>query len=235
MKNIIIFLFFIVPVFSQNWFQSRLIQKQLDMAVDHFNEDRFATTETILSKLLEKPLGAYEATARILLLKTTYALKKIDKTKEIGREFLQSFPADQHIKDVFLKFGDIFIDEGNFGAVAAAVSEDVGSAQDGGDMGWAPRGFFVPEFEDVAYSLEKNEISQPFRTRYGWHIIEFLGNRVFDNTEEIQRIIAKSNIMYPILDSATPSKMKDLQKPNEVMVMSNNEELVSLWLNAVTQ
>jgi thiamine transport system substrate-binding protein len=57
----------------------------------------------------------------------------------------------------------------------------------------------------------------------------------FLNTEEIQKIIAKSNIMYPILDSATPSKMKDLQKPNEVMGMSTNEELVSLWLNAVTQ
>ena len=75
MKNIIFFLLFIVHVFSQNWFQSRLIQKQLDMAVEHFNEDRFATTETILSKLLEKPLGVYEATARILLLKTTYALR----------------------------------------------------------------------------------------------------------------------------------------------------------------
>ena len=116
MRDIILLLFFIVPVFSQNWFQSRLIQKQLDMAVEHFNEDRFATTETILNKLLEKPLGAYESTAKILLLKTTYALKKIDMTKEIGREFLQSFPTDQYIKDIFLKFGDIFIDEGNFGS-----------------------------------------------------------------------------------------------------------------------
>ena len=77
MKNTIFFLFFIVPVFSQNWFQSRLIQKQLDMAVEHFNEDRFATTETILNKLFEKPLGAYESTAKILLLKTTYALSLI--------------------------------------------------------------------------------------------------------------------------------------------------------------
>ena len=57
----------------------------------------------------------------------------------------------------------------------------------------------------------------------------------FLNTREIQKIIAKNNIMYPILDSATPSKMKDLQKPKEVMGMSTNEELVSLWLNAVTQ
>ena len=57
----------------------------------------------------------------------------------------------------------------------------------------------------------------------------------FLNTEEIQKIIAKSNIMYPILDSATPSKMKDLQKPKEAIDMSTNEELVSLWLNAATQ
>ena len=116
MGNIILFLLFIVPVFSQNWFQSRLIQKQLDMAVEHFNEDRFATTETILNKLFEKPLGAYESTAKILLIKTTYALKKTKKTKEIGREFLQTFPTDQFIKDVFLKFGDIFIDEENYGS-----------------------------------------------------------------------------------------------------------------------
>ena len=115
-RNIILLLFFIVPVFSQNWFQSRLIQKQLDMAVEHFNEDRFATTETILNKLFEKPLGAYESTAKILLLKTTYALRKIQKTKEIGREFLQTFPTDQYVKDVFLKFGDIFIDEENYGS-----------------------------------------------------------------------------------------------------------------------
>ena len=116
MRNIVLILFLIVPVFSQNWFQSRLIQKQLDMAVEHFNEDRFATAETILNKLLEKPLGAYESTAKILLLKTTYALRKTDKTKDMGREFLQSFPTDQYVKDVFLKFGDIFIDEENLGS-----------------------------------------------------------------------------------------------------------------------
>ena len=116
MRNIVLILFLIVPVFSQNWFQSRLIQKQLDMAVEHFNEDRFATAETILNKLLEKPLGAYESTAKILLLKTTYALRKTDKTKDMGREFLQAFPTDQYVKDVFLKFGDIFIDEENFGS-----------------------------------------------------------------------------------------------------------------------
>jgi peptidyl-prolyl cis-trans isomerase SurA len=68
-------------------------------------------------------------------------------------------------------------------------------------MGWAARGFFVPEFEEIAYSLEENEISQPFRSRYGWHIIEYLGKRIFDNTEEIQKRKAISSIRNSKLSS----------------------------------
>jgi peptidyl-prolyl cis-trans isomerase SurA len=105
-------------------------------------------------------------------------------------EVLDDSAAEEKLKTIKQQI----IDEGNFGAVAAAVSEDIGSAQDGGDMGWAARGFFVPEFEDVAYSLEENEISPPFRSRYGWHIIEYLGKRIFDNTEEIQKRKAVSAI-----------------------------------------
>ena len=57
----------------------------------------------------------------------------------------------------------------------------------------------------------------------------------FLSTEKIQRIISKKNIMYPILESATPSKMKNLPKPSEAMDISTNEELISLWLNVTTQ
>lgn len=98
-------------------------------------------------------------------------------------EVLDDSAAEEKLKTIRQQI----VDEGNFGAVAAAVSEDIGSAQDGGDMGWAPQGFFVPEFEEIAYALEENEISQPFRSRYGWHIIQYLGKRIFDNTEEIQK------------------------------------------------
>ena len=57
----------------------------------------------------------------------------------------------------------------------------------------------------------------------------------FLSTEKIQKIISKKNIMYPILESATPSKMKNLPKPSEAMDVSTNEELISLWLNVTTQ
>jgi len=112
-------------------------------------------------------------------------------------EVLDDSAAEEKLKTIRQQI----IDEGNFGAVAAAMSEDSGSAQDGGDMGWAARGFFVPEFEEIAYSLEENEISQPFRSRYGWHIIEYLGKRIFDNTEEIQKRKAISSIRNSKLSS----------------------------------
>ena len=113
-RKIILFLTLSLPVFSQNWFQSRLIEKQIDMAIEHFNEDRFAIAETIIKKLMEKPLGVYEPKSRIMLMKTAYALNKKEDVKIIGRDFLESFPKNEFAKEVYLKFGDTFVDEQNF-------------------------------------------------------------------------------------------------------------------------
>jgi len=79
------------------------------------------------------------------------------------------------------------IDGDDFEAIAKAISEDPASAVDGGDLGWNGVGAFVPSFQAVCDSLEPGELSQPFRTRYGWHIVEVLGRRVQDTTDEVQR------------------------------------------------
>jgi peptidyl-prolyl cis-trans isomerase SurA len=75
----------------------------------------------------------------------------------------------------------------NFAAVAAVVSEDPGSASEGGDMGWTGPGAFVPEFEKQIAQLQPDEISEPFRTQFGWHIVQLLGRRQFDNTQDLIR------------------------------------------------
>ena len=76
----------------------------------------------------------------------------------------------------------------DFGAIAKAVSEDPGSAAEGGDLGWSPAGTFVPEFEEALRRLTEHEISLPFRTQYGWHVAELLGRRTQDmSTEERRR------------------------------------------------
>src|SRR5690606_1767213 len=75
----------------------------------------------------------------------------------------------------------------DFGAIAAVTSQDPGSAPDGGDLGWTSPGTFVPEFEKQIEELEVNEISQPFKTMFGWHIVQLLGRRVHDVTEDVRR------------------------------------------------
>jgi peptidyl-prolyl cis-trans isomerase SurA len=73
----------------------------------------------------------------------------------------------------------------DFGEVAKLLSDDPGSANAGGEMGWTNPGEFVPEFEEVANAAELNVISEPFRSRFGWHILEVLERRIYDNTEDL--------------------------------------------------
>ena len=74
-----------------------------------------------------------------------------------------------------------------FAVLAKTYSKDPGSAINGGDLGWSESSVFVPEFAGVVASLKEAEISQPFRTQYGWHIVQLLGHRDFDNTNEAAR------------------------------------------------
>ena len=75
----------------------------------------------------------------------------------------------------------------DFAALASITSEDPGSAAQGGDLGWAAPGTFVPEFDEALGALEENEISEPFRTQYGWHIVQLLGKRFHDQSDEVRR------------------------------------------------
>ncbi|MCP4302029.1 MAG: hypothetical protein GY783_15710 [Gammaproteobacteria bacterium] len=74
----------------------------------------------------------------------------------------------------------------DFGEQAKLLSDDPGSANLGGDLGWAGPGTFVPEFEQVVDQAEIGAISEPFRSPFGWHIVEVLDHRVYDNTEDLK-------------------------------------------------
>jgi peptidyl-prolyl cis-trans isomerase SurA len=75
----------------------------------------------------------------------------------------------------------------DFAVLAKTNSQDPGSAVEGGDLGWKQSDAFVPEFAAVAENLKVNEISLPFHTQYGWHILQVLGHRDFDNTADAER------------------------------------------------
>ena len=75
----------------------------------------------------------------------------------------------------------------SFEAIASVTSEDPGSAAAGGDLGWAGPGTFVPEFERQLDALDTDEISEPFKTQFGWHIVQLLGRRTYDASEDVTR------------------------------------------------
>ena len=98
-----------------------------------------------------------------------------------------------------------------FEAVAKVVSEDPVSAVDGGDLGWTGPNDLVPEFQAVCDSLALNELSEPFKTQYGWHIVEVLERRVHDTTEEVERQRAVMAIRNSKLNEETELWMRRLR------------------------
>ena len=94
-------------------------------------------------------------------------------------EVLSDSDVEQRLRGIY----EQILNGDDFGTVAQSVSDDTVSASDGGDMGWVDPGIFVQEFEEVVAGLEIGELSEPFRTRFGWHIAEVLDSRSFDTTE----------------------------------------------------
>ncbi|MDE8603946.1 peptidylprolyl isomerase [Marinomonas sp. RSW2] len=75
----------------------------------------------------------------------------------------------------------------DFAQVAKEQSEDQGSTLQGGDLGWVTPGTMVPEFEDVMKKTNIGDISKPFRTQFGWHILQVEGRREADISDKVKR------------------------------------------------
>jgi peptidyl-prolyl cis-trans isomerase SurA len=99
----------------------------------------------------------------------------------------------------------------DFAGLATTTSEDPGSAAEGGDLGWTGPGTFVPEFEQVVAGLKDKEISEPFKTQFGWHIVQVLGRREFDNTDELKRKHAVDEIRASKADEETELWLRRLR------------------------
>ncbi|UCX03838.1 peptidylprolyl isomerase SurA [Shewanella glacialimarina] len=82
----------------------------------------------------------------------------------------------------FLK--DIRSGDADFDKLARQYSEDPGSGAKGGELGWAEPSLYVPEFSQTLKSLKPGEISEPFRTTHGWHIVQLEDRRKTDATDK---------------------------------------------------
>ena len=82
----------------------------------------------------------------------------------------------------------------DFATLARAHSDDRGSATNGGDLGWTSPGDLVKQFEAAMKKLPLNKISKPFKSPFGWHIVEVLERRNYDDTTKFIRNAARQAI-----------------------------------------
>jgi peptidyl-prolyl cis-trans isomerase SurA len=118
---------------------------------------------------------------------------------------------DATVREKLAKLRDRILKGEDFAGIASTSSEDPGSAPDGGDLGWTGPGTFVPEFDKAIADLKPNEISEPFKTRYGWHIVQMLGTRTYDSTDDVRRQKAFAAIRESKADEETELWLRRLR------------------------
>jgi peptidyl-prolyl cis-trans isomerase C len=116
----------------------------------------------------------------------------------------------------------------DFAQLASEKSEDPGSKDSGGDLGWAARGMFVPEFDEAIFSMEKGEV-RLVQSEFGWHIIELLDlpavrgleNRDALNTPQGQQAFTETFLPWV-------EKLKaDAEAAQKVKILVTDDQLVT--------
>lgn len=102
--------------------------------------------------------------------------------------------ADSDAKSRLLQLRERIIHGDDFATIARSNSDDQASAIKGGELGWVSPGQMVPEFEEVLDETAIGDVSQPFKSRFGWHILQVTGRREHDTTEKARRDAAREAI-----------------------------------------
>lgn len=131
---------------------------------------------------------------------------------------------DEQAEKKLLNFREqVLTGKQEFGALAKANSEDIGSKQSGGDLGWSEPGRFVPEFEKVMKETEVGEISMPFKSQFGWHIMIVDERRKQDMSDQDKRNQAAEIIFRRRSEEELPIWLREIRDQAFVDIKLNNE------------
>ncbi|WP_148050416.1 peptidylprolyl isomerase SurA [Pseudomonas brassicacearum] len=140
------------------------------MAVGEITQPARTPGGFIILKVLEKRGGGNqvrdEVHVRHILIKPS-EIRSEEETKRLAQKLYDRISA-----------GD------DFAELAKSYSEDPGSALNGGDLNWIDPNALVPEFREVMAKTQQGQLSKPFKTQYGWHVLEVLGRRATDSTSQ---------------------------------------------------
>lgn len=125
-----------------------------------------------------------------------HILKLIDKRSDSNQVITQSkvrhilvktsaVVSDEEARAKLNKLRSSILAGADFAKLAKENSEDIGSMLNGGDLGWSSPGMFVPEFENAINEATVGQVSEPFKSQFGWHILQVTERRQEDMTKEV--------------------------------------------------
>ncbi|MBT4317504.1 MAG: ABC transporter substrate-binding protein [Candidatus Marinimicrobia bacterium] len=113
-KYILSLIFMFSLIFSQGWIQSQVIERKFNQAVENYNEGKYATTSTILKRLIADNSLSFEEPSLLLLLKSQVALDQTEQAKETARVFFAKFPKTIYLVNIMETLGDLYVNESAF-------------------------------------------------------------------------------------------------------------------------
>lgn len=145
----------------------------IDMQVGNVSNPIKSASGFHIIKLMEKRGGT------TLMVKQT----KVRHILVMPNEIRTEADAKARIDDVYKKLTN----GAEFDIIAKEYSDDPGSGSQGGDLGWVNPGDMVPEFDRTMLDSKKDKITQPFKTQFGWHILQVQDRREVDLGKQVQK------------------------------------------------
>ena len=117
---------------------------------------------------------------------------------------------------------DIKSGKTTFAAAAKEFSDDPGSANQGGDLGWASPEIYDPAFRDALLKLQKGQVSQPVHSSFGWHLIQLMDTRQVDKTDAAQKERAYRMLFNRKFAEEAQTWMQEQRASAYVKILDNN-------------
>lgn len=203
------------------------IQKEIDVMVESYGDEKSLKEQLEASgssmEALKKDIVVYLQTKKLVEPRITVTDDEISTYFEDNKEtFDQAEQVEaSHIlvedEKTAKKVAKEIAEGGDFAKLAAEYSTDTQTADNGGSLGYFGKGDMVEEFENVAFDLDINKISDPVKSEYGYHIIKVTGKKEAKkaNLEDSKDVI-KETLLSERLQEEYPVWLAEVKKDHEI-------------------
>ncbi|PAK39152.1 peptidylprolyl isomerase [Peribacillus simplex] len=203
------------------------IQKEIDVMVESYGDEKSLKEQLEASgssmDALKKDIVVYLQTKKLVEPRITVTDDEISTYFEDNKDtFAQAEQVEaSHIlvedEKTAKKVAKELAAGGDFAKLAAEYSTDTETADNGGSLGYFGKGDMVEEFEDVAFDLDINKVSDPVKTEYGYHIIKVTGKKEAKkaNLEDSKDVI-KETLLSERLQEEYPIWLAEVKKDHDI-------------------